>query len=44
MMSGDDRGVDICSRDNRVSRVASIEHSEDGVLLSDREGSYDNNN
>jgi hypothetical protein len=35
-MSGDGRGMDASSRDNRVSRVASIEHSKDSVLLSDR--------
>ena len=40
--SGDGRGVNTSDRGNRVSKMASIKHKEDAVLLCKREGSYNN--
>ena len=38
--SGDGRGMDASNRANGVSRMASIKHGEDMVLLCKRKGSH----
>jgi len=39
--SGYSRHIETSSRGNRVSRLASIKHREDGLFLNRRDGSHD---